>query len=547
MNRRLLSALAALVVLAAGLFLGVRALKRAAVNEVLTALERMDCRPQSESWAWVTLSLHNVRCPGVQVGKLVLDAPSRSAAFETVIVDVGALPWPRLRDMARHRENADAIAEAGQGGFSLTATDVSFTYGGTAFADGLAGSLWPLSLKGEGAVFAGSPSEGFAFEFSAPLPHPAFSGSWNAAGSVEHGLNTEWSVKLTVTGGGLSHETLGKSTLTDVALTLRGGVDLDPVARFEGELIANRLQVKLELERLSEGPLVHVALDAVSLDDALSPFESWLPELEGATLTGTLTADLKKSPAGDWKLVADLQNPWVDGVLATGFHRQLGEGRLILRVPDGEGGWRLRTTGRNHPDWIALPVVSQAMQDAVIAAEDAGFRRHGGYDLQAISEAFEESMKAGEVVRGGSTLTQQLAKNLFLDGRQTLRRKLREILLAIELDRVLGKDGVLELYLNVVEWGPEIFGVGQASERYFMKRPIALNPRESAFLAVLLPSPRTYYKDWYLTGRGAALRVDWVLDNMVAAKALTRDQAAFWKDEFIEFVPPPVSPAAPEE
>jgi len=239
----------------------------------------------------------------------------------------------------------------------------------------------------------------------------------------------------------------------------------------------------------------------------------------------------------------DLKDPWIDGVIATGFHRQLGEGRLSLRVPDGTGeDWRLRTTGRNHPNWTPLPVVSQAMQDAVLAAEDAGFRRHRGYHLQSISEAFEESMKAGEIVRGGSTLTQQLAKNLFLDGRQTLRRKLREVLLAIELDRVLGKDGVLELYLNVVEWGPDIFGIGQASERYFMKRPMALNPREAAFLAVLLPAPRTYYDEWYLTDRGASLRVGWVLDNMVAGKMLTAEQAAYWKDEFIQFVPPPVQP-----
>jgi membrane peptidoglycan carboxypeptidase len=164
--------------------------------------------------------------------------------------------------------------------------------------------------------------------------------------------------------------------------------------------------------------------------------------------------------------------------------------------------------------------------------------------MQGIQDAFAESALKGEVVRGGSTITQQLAKNLFLDGRQTLRRKLREFLLAIELDRVLGKDGVLELYLNIVEWGPDFFGIAAASERYFMKRPHALNPREAAFLSVVLPAPRTYYRDWYLTGRGAQLRVDWVLDNMAASGALTREQSAFWKDELIAFVPPPIDGAS---
>ena len=113
MSRRALGVVLTLGVLGAG-FWGVRAVKRAAAGEVLAALERLDCTPERESWAWATLSLYNVRCPGVQVGALVLDAPSRSATFETVIVDVAALPWPRLRDMAKHREDADAIAESGQ-------------------------------------------------------------------------------------------------------------------------------------------------------------------------------------------------------------------------------------------------------------------------------------------------------------------------------------------------------------------------------------------------------------------------------------------------
>ena len=186
------------------------------------------------------------------------------------------------------------------------------------------------------------------------------------------------------------------------------------------------------------------------------------------------------------------------------------------------------------------------MRAAVVAAEDAGFRHHAGFDMQAISDAFAASVAEGKVARGGSTITQQLAKNLFLDGRQTLRRKLREFLLALELDRALGKDGVLELYLNVVEWGPDIYGIGAAAERYFMKRPYALNAREAAFLSVVLPAPRTYYADWYLTGRGAQVRVDWVLDNMVAADALTRQQADFWKEELIAFVPPPVTKGVEE-
>ena len=179
------------------------------------------------------------------------------------------------------------------------------------------------------------------------------------------------------------------------------------------------------------------------------------------------------------------------------------------------------------------------MRHAVIASEDIRFTQHEGFDLEAMQSALEANQAAGAIERGGSTLSQQLAKNLFLDGQRTLVRKLRELLLAIEMDRSLGKGRILELYLNVVEWGPGLYGVQEASERYFMRRASQLRPHEAAFLAAILPSPRRFYRQQYLRNKAQETRIDWILDNMGNAGHLNEREVQQWSDAPLRFVPPP--------
>ena len=199
----------------------------------------------------------------------------------------------------------------------------------------------------------------------------------------------------------------------------------------------------------------------------------------------------------------------------------------------------MRASGEGTPDWTPLREASDHLPAAIIAAEDSAFLRHPGYDLQAIEAAIAENQQAGGVVRGASTLTQQLAKNLFLDGERTVERKLRELLLAAELDRALGKDRVMELYINVVEWGPEIWGVQQACDAYFARRPATLPANEAAFLAAILPAPRDFYERWYLKGRAGSFKIDWVLTNMADGKHFSHARARREKARPLRFVPPP--------
>ncbi len=152
--------------------------------------------------------------------------------------------------------------------------------------------------------------------------------------------------------------------------------------------------------------------------------------------------------------------------------------------------WRERGENRRlHQQWRPLKAISPHLVQAVLIAEDDRFFRHHGLDWEMIKNALERNLDAGRVKFGASTITQQLAKNLYLSPERSLGRKLREALLALGLEAFLPKPRILELYLNVVEWGPGIFGAEAAARSHFGLSARALDAWQAARLAVLLPSP----------------------------------------------------------
>ncbi|MEC8193176.1 MAG: biosynthetic peptidoglycan transglycosylase, partial [Myxococcota bacterium] len=175
--------------------------------------------------------------------------------------------------------------------------------------------------------------------------------------------------------------------------------------------------------------------------------------------------------------------------------------------------------------------------EAAIAAEDIRFREHPGYDLVAIQEAIDAAPNEARI-RGGSTITQQLVKNIFLDGRRTLRRKFRELLLSLALEDRMSKDGILQLYINVVEFGPNIRGIGQAADAWFLKRPDQLTPREAAFLSAILPAPNAWHERIARTGTPPVVVVDRVLDRMRRKGVLSAEQHRRARTTRLRLVPP---------
>ena len=162
--------------------------------------------------------------------------------------------------------------------------------------------------------------------------------------------------------------------------------------------------------------------------------------------------------------------------------------------------------------WVSLDRISTNLQRAVIAGEDTNFTTHHGFDYQAIQKAWEQGQREaekeakkegdndpgwlpdmGSFKRGGSTISQQLAKNLYLSSQRSFLRKGQEAVLTIFLERELSKRRILELYLNVIEWGDGIYGAEAAAQHYFHKPAAVLAANEGAFLAAVIPNPRTVF------------------------------------------------------
>lgn len=142
--------------------------------------------------------------------------------------------------------------------------------------------------------------------------------------------------------------------------------------------------------------------------------------------------------------------------------------------------------------WVPYARISNSLKRAVVAAEDAKFSGHEGFDWEGIQKALEKNQKKGRIVAGGSTISQQLAKNLFLSGDKTPWRKAQEAVITLMLEAVLDKRRILEIYLNVVEWGPGTFGAEAAARHYYGVSAAQLSAEQSARLAVLLPNPRRF-------------------------------------------------------
>lgn len=169
--------------------------------------------------------------------------------------------------------------------------------------------------------------------------------------------------------------------------------------------------------------------------------------------------------------------------------RALQSGEVTYQAYDSQGALFSRTVGRHRPGWTDIINLPPHVTKAVITLEDPGFLGHRGVIVQALQNSLKDNIKLGEFFRGGSTITQQLAKNLWLRRHKTLSRKVHEALLAMAIESCLSKEEILELYLNVVEFGPDLYGIGPASKRYFDKEVGDLMPDEGFYLAALLPRP----------------------------------------------------------
>ena len=154
-----------------------------------------------------------------------------------------------------------------------------------------------------------------------------------------------------------------------------------------------------------------------------------------------------------------------------------------------------RSTKTIRQTWVSYSSISPNLKRAVLAAEDSGFAEHDGVEWEAIEKAALENLKKGEIRRGGSTITMQLAKNLFLSPDRSMLRKGQELVITFMLEAVLEKRRILEIYLNVAEWGEGIFGIEAAARHYYGVLAKQLSAEQSAWLASILPAPKRFDKN----------------------------------------------------
>jgi len=198
---------------------------------------------------------------------------------------------------------------------------------------------------------------------------------------------------------------------------------------------------------------------------------------------------------------------------------------MTIQVRDWQGKYRDFQVGPKNRYWTAGGNIPAEMKWAVVLAEDANFYRHEGVDVKALKNAIKHDLEKKSFARGASTLTQQLAKNLYLSREKTITRKLKELYLALRMEQELTKGRIMELYLNVVELGPMVYGVGHASRYYFGKSPVELTPRESAFLIAMLPGPRVAYNP-YRNMNKVLKRSDVILKLLRSKNVLSGDEYA---------------------
>ena len=174
---------------------------------------------------------------------------------------------------------------------------------------------------------------------------------------------------------------------------------------------------------------------------------------------------------------------------------------IAIKVKDWKGNYHQYILGPKNRYWVPSASIPPEMKWAVVVAEDSNFYKHEGVDVKAIKNAIKHDLEKKSFAKGASTITQQVAKNVFLSREKTIKRKLMEVYLAMRMEQELTKGRILELYLNVVELGPMVYGIGHGAQYYFGKPAAALTTRECAFLAAMLPGPRVAYNPYKNLGK----------------------------------------------
>jgi len=305
------------------------------------------------------------------------------------------------------------------------------------------------------------------------------------------------------------------------------------IPEVHATLAGAALSGSIMLRDLDTDPMVDLALGVRSLDFAQLLDTSGLAVPEslgmapGGRDLGSATIDLRVRGR-----LSDPASLAVSQKIAFRPPRQMPpaiarlRGGFIFNSDEGPGPHHPIDVSLASPDFIALRDVPPLFVRTLLLAEDAGFYGHRGIDLRELPSALVTNWSRGGAARGASTITQQLAKNLFLSRDKQLGRKLQELAITFLLESALGKDRILEIYLNIIEWGPGLRGLRPAARRYFGREPRELTAAEMAFLVAIIPGPIKYQRSFARGTPGPGLRslIDGLLAKLRSVDAIGEEE-----------------------
>lgn len=307
--------------------------------------------------------------------------------------------------------------------------------------------------------------------------------------------------------GGFHYPALSAEPVAGLNLRLKFGAQMDRkrktiVLRQSDLRIGSvNLKVRADIARYDASPKMSAAMRlersrAQDLVDSI-PLQI-MPLLEGLKVVGTVAWHFDFSlDTANMESLDYHSFPEINGFRVVDMGSRLNinavRGSFIHRIVEADGTKREMLIGPGSTYWTPIHAISPYVAKGVTTTEDGAFYRHKGFSSFAIRSSLVTNLKKGRFARGASTISQQLVKNLFLSREKTLSRKFQELFITWQMEDALSKDRIMELYLNIIEWGPGIYGIRHATRHYFGKQPSALSPLESAFLVSLIPNPKKYY------------------------------------------------------
>jgi len=288
------------------------------------------------------------------------------------------------------------------------------------------------------------------------------------------------------------------------------------VSTNNGEIMASANLRLVECKDLIE-------LTPESMKDVISKFTF------SGNLSGGIFIDTKTPTVN-----IDLKNGCTSIKTPTGYRREDLITKFKRIVKDKDNKDREIVTGPNDPEWVSLDDISPYMNNAVLVSEDLGFYHHQGVLLSALNAALEDDIKSHKFMRGGSTISMQTAKNLWLSRNKTISRKYQELFLTFHLESILSKKEIMETYLNVIEFYPGEYGIRKAAMHYFSINPKNLSVAQAAYLASILPNPKQTPYD--ATGRVSKYRMAHIrrmISRMLENSMLTNQEAEIANKEWV--------------